>query len=136
MDENKNKTRMAVWFYPESWAIAEKMYPLDNCKSKSEYIEKAVAFYTGYLNTKDSAEFLADSLTSVIGGTIHDSENRLARMLFKQAVELSVLTGISAAKLNVSNLDLRELRQDCVDAVKRSNGTINLEKAIRSEQGV
>ncbi|MEG1884560.1 MAG: hypothetical protein RR224_12725, partial [Clostridia bacterium] len=87
-EENQNKTRMAVWLYPETWELVERMHPLNNCKSKSEYIERAIVFYTGYINSKNSTEFLADSLTSAIGGTVHDSENRIARMIFKLSVEL------------------------------------------------
>lgn len=135
-EENGIKTRMAVWLYPETWELAERMVLQDNCKSKSEYIERAVQFYAGYVSSQDSTEFLVPTLVSAMGGTIHDSENRIARLLFKQAVELSMLTQVVASKLNISNVDLRELRRECVDAVKRSNGSLDLEKTAREKQGL
>lgn len=45
------KERQAVWLYPETKMLIEKHMDADNCKSQSEYIEKAVRFYSGYLDS-------------------------------------------------------------------------------------
>ena len=43
----KDKVKFALWITPEAKAIVEGHYLADNCKSQSEYIEKAVRFYSG-----------------------------------------------------------------------------------------
>lgn len=132
----EERVKFALRISPQIQKLVKDMCPRDNCQSQNEFIEKAIIYYAGFISSKDSTEFLNSTLLSAIGGTVHDSENRIARMIFKLSVELSMLTNVVASKLNVSNIDLRELRRECVDAVKRSNGTIELEKAAREKQGL
>ena len=40
LDENKKK--FALWIHPSSLEKVERLYQLDNCRSKSEFIEKAI----------------------------------------------------------------------------------------------
>lgn len=40
MDETKKK--FALWAYPSTMEKVERLYQLDNCRSRSEFIEKAV----------------------------------------------------------------------------------------------
>ena len=42
MEENKQK--FALWAYPDTLEAVEKKYRQENCRSKSEFIEKAVHF--------------------------------------------------------------------------------------------
>lgn len=59
--------------------------------SRTEMIEDALRFYLGFLSAEKSEDYLLQSLSSMLGGTVKDSENRLARMDFKMAVELAKL---------------------------------------------
>ena len=43
------KQKMAVYFQPETIKKIEQEYHEDNCSSKTEFIEKAVKFYIGYI---------------------------------------------------------------------------------------
>ena len=43
MDENKKK--FALWIHPSTLEKAERLYKLDNCRSKSEFIEKALQLF-------------------------------------------------------------------------------------------
>lgn len=47
------KEKMAVYFQPETIKKIEQEYKEDNCASKTEFIEKAVKFYIGYLRQQD-----------------------------------------------------------------------------------
>ena len=63
MDETKKK--FAMWAYPTTLEKVERLYRLDNCRNKSEFIEKAVLFYAGYgrlscLRLDDMKEFYSD----------------------------------------------------------------------------
>ena len=59
MDENKRK--FALWIHPSTLEKVDRLYALDNCKSKSEYIEKAVLFYSGYVTAQDGKDDLGSN---------------------------------------------------------------------------
>ena len=62
----ENKTRMAVWFTPSIISRMDGWLKEDNCKTRSEFIEKALRFYMGYLGSCDSTEYLSKALVTVI----------------------------------------------------------------------
>ena len=43
------KKKFALWLTPETKELVERCYQLDNSQSQSEFIERAIQFYTGYL---------------------------------------------------------------------------------------
>ena len=64
----------------------------------------------------------------MISGTIEATENRLARMDFKLAVEIAKLAHIMASVYEIDAETLQRLQQKCVEEVKRINGTIWFEE--------
>ena len=64
----ENKRKYAHWLRPDTIKLAEEMYRRDNCASRSEYIEKAIHFYTGFISEKDSSQFLSKTLTTLCEG--------------------------------------------------------------------
>ena len=63
-EEAKNKKKFPLWMYPETRELVADWYRRDNCQSQSEFIEKAVRFYMGYLGTEDTSEYLSDALVA------------------------------------------------------------------------
>ena len=61
-------------------------------------------------------------------------EARTCRLLFKVAVELDMVLNVLAAGMEISKGALEELRGQCVQNVKRTNGTVTLEKAIEFQE--
>ena len=68
-------------------------------------------------------------------GTVEDSEHRIARLLFKLAVETSMMMNVLAAGMEISEEDLRQLRARCVREVKQTNGNISLKDAVKYQKG-
>ena len=68
MDETKKK--FALWAYPTTLEKVERLYQLDNCRSKSEFIEKAVLFYAGYVCAEDCREYFPEAIVSTIQGSL------------------------------------------------------------------
>ena len=57
----KNKTKFALWVYPQTLNDVENHYRFDNCRSQSEFIERAIKFYIGYLDEKKRRQlYLSD----------------------------------------------------------------------------
>ena len=51
----ENRHRHTVWMDDAVWDQVESHYQKDNCSTKNEYIEKAIQFYSGYLNSERAA---------------------------------------------------------------------------------
>lgn len=130
------KQRFGLKIFPETLEIVDTLFKHDNCKSRSEFIEKAVRFYCGYLLNKEhtATEFIAPQLTAMAEGIVKGTEHRLSRALFKIAVELGAVTHMLAAVHEIDDDTMIKLRAMCIDEVKRINGVINFEKAVRYQR--
>ena len=125
-----NKERTAVWLYPETMDRLDGWMNKDNCKSRSEFIEKALCFYMGYLGTEDTSSYLSKTLLTSIQGTLQKTENRVASNLFRLAVEISMMMHLLATTLNITDEELHQLRGRCVAEVKKTRGKIRLDDAV------
>ena len=114
----------------------EKNYREDNCEKKSEFIEKAVNFYCGYLNMNKSEEFLSPVLNDVIKKQFTQSNKRISRLIFKLAVELAITMNIVAFNQGVDKEVLRTLRGECVKEVKKTNGIFTFDEADDWQKGL
>lgn len=130
MPNPKGKKKFALWFYPETEQKINEVYKKNGFKSKSEFIEKAIIFYCGYITASDYREYLPNVVLSTMKGTLDSFENRMARLLFKMAVEIAMMLHVTAASNNIEKDTLIALRGMCVDEVKKIQGTIKLEDAV------
>lgn len=126
-----NKQKFALWAYPNTLEEVDKAYEGDNCKSKSEFIEKAINFYLGFLKQEDNINYLAPRITSSVDAVVHGTEQRINRNLFKIAVELGKLSHMLAAVNDVDEETLQELHEMCLDEVRHINGVINFDRAVK-----
>jgi hypothetical protein len=110
-------------------------YRKDNCQSQSEFIEKAIRFYCGYISAEEGVRFLPAAITSALTGMVDSLENRMARLIFKLAVEMAMMMNILAANAEVDEALLRKLRGKCVDDVKKSIGAVTFEDVVRFQKG-
>ncbi len=78
-----NKEKFALWAYPDTMEEVTAAYENDNCKSKSEFIEKAIQFYLGYLKQERNVNYLSPRITSQMNAIIAGTEQRLSRNLFR-----------------------------------------------------
>ena len=128
------KEKMAVYFQPETMRKIEHEYRGDNCSSKTEFIEKAVKFYIGYLRQQEEVNYLSPLITETVKAQIKGSEQRLARLMFKVAVELGKLSHMTAAINDVDDETLDKLHVMCVNEVRRINGIIDYEDAVNYQK--
>lgn len=131
-----NKIRFAVYLFPETMKTITGLYKGDSCSTKSEFIEKAIRFYCGYLlqNKPELIEYLAPQIGTITDGIIKGSEQRLSRAIFKLAVEVGVQTHVLAAINDIDESTLFKLRSMVSDEVRRINGVINFENALRYQR--
>ena len=129
-----NKVKFALWVYPQTMKDVEVHFKSDNCKSQSEFIEKAIRFYIGYLDEEKSVNYISPMITETVKAQIKGTEQRLARLLFKVAVELGKLSHMLAAANDVDDETLRQLHIMCVNEVRKINGIIDYEEAVEYQR--
>ena len=137
MSEKKEvRVRFPLRLSQDTDSLVKAAMLRDNCQSQNEFIEKAIRFYAGHIAARDGAAALSESLVSVIRGTLDDSENRIARLLFKLAVELSMTMHVVAANKGIGDMPLARLRGKCVEDVRKSIGSVNMEKINEYQNGM
>lgn len=129
------KRKFALWISKDTIEKAKKHYKDDNCSSASEFIEKAILFYLGYLSSQENQDYLAQVIPATVKGIVDESSNRMGRLLFKMAVEQAVISNILAAVCDVNQQELKRLRGQCVQEIRRTNGMISFENALDWQQG-
>ena len=131
----ENKKKFALWVYPDTLEKVEEIYRSDDCESKSEFIEKAIRFYIGYLQSADKKGYLPSVVTSTLKSIVAESDNRQNRMLFKLAVEIAIMQNLMASLNEIDSLSLERLRGECVQEVKRLSGGFTFEDALTWQKG-
>lgn len=134
MSGNAEKTKFSIRVDTELLELADAYIRDSTVQNRTELIEDALRFYLGFLTTKRAEDYLLQSLSSVMTGTVQDSENRIARMDFKLAVELSKLAHVIAYTHDVDEEALHKLHLKCLDEVKRINGAIAFEDAYKYQK--
>ena len=134
-NEKADKNRHSIWLTDEAWSAVCYHYREDNCSAHNEYIEKAIRFYSGYLDTQHANSYLPRVLSDVLEGKLGALGSRIGKLLFKLAVELHVSSNIIASNIDVELDTLEKVRGRCVKEVKQVNGEIKFEDALKYQKG-
>ena len=127
---NKDENRLNFRMKPETAQKLEHWYKADHCRSRNEFVEKAVNFYADALAAENSTT-LPLAIQTAIDSRLKLFEDRIASLLYKQAVEMDMAMSILLQSLNVSEEVLRQERAKSIAAVKRTNGQLRLEQRLR-----
>ena len=126
MAEKDLKRKFALWIRPSLLEEVDSLYESDNCASRSEFMEKALRFYIGYLSSEKNKDYLADVIPSTVKGIMDETANRMGRLLFKMAVSENIL----AAVCDVDPQDVTRLRGQCIEEIRKTNGLLSFDKAL------
>ena len=129
---SNEKNRFPFRMKPETMQKIEQWYQASNCRSKNEFIEKAVNFYADYLALNSDNQILPKAVLSTIEGRLGLLEKNLSAVTFNHAVELDMLVGIIAQAYQFSRESLERRRAQSVRNVKSTNGRVSLEKCARA----
>jgi len=132
---HEKKQRIPVWLYPDTLRAIDTAMEQANCKSRSEFLENAARMYAGYISANNALTYLPPVLMSAVRGAVQDSENRIARLLFKQAVELDMVMNVIAGTMRVDEDTVKQLRATCIENVKKTGGTVTFDAAVKYQRG-
>ena len=132
--DNDSK-RIGLYINQDLLKACDNAISRTNATSRSDFISNAIEFYIAWLDSKNTTKVLTPALESVIGSKILDTEDRIARVLFKQGVELAMLMHVVAPANDITESQLKDLRRICVEEVKRNSGKYKFEDAFRFQKG-
>lgn len=135
MPTPKKQTQICTVAISETLDKIGQLYTEDDCRSKSEFIEKAVQFYIDHLTAEDQRSMLPNAMLSSMKSIVAESDNRICRLLFKMAVELAVTMNVVAANSDIDDVSLERLKGECVKEVKRLNGNFTFKDANDWQRG-
>lgn len=133
--EEHGKSRHTIWLPDETWNRVKLLYKEDNCFSQSEFVEKAIRFYDGYLHTAKSSAFLPKALLEVLEGTLGVYGDRLGRLLFKLAVEHNMTNHLLGGDVDMTREEYNKMRGSSVREVSATHGTISFKDVLLLYQG-
>ena len=129
------KQQKKIWLYPQTEGKIKAHLKEANCASDSEFVEKAINFYCGYLASKNDSEYLPKLLLNSIDSLIETQLIPIRRLLFKEAVELNKLSQVIATTVDIDGDTLYRLQAKCQEEVKHINGILGFEKAYEKQRG-
>ena len=119
-DGDNARVRFALYTDEATLEQVKQNYKQDGCGCMSEYVTKAIRYYTELHSLADCSHVVPDIIASTLKDITRESDNRQERLLFKPAVELAILQNVVAANYGISKTDLERLRGICVNEVKKS----------------
>ena len=131
---NENKNRHTVWLTDETWNVVKEHYRKDNCSAQNEYIEKAIRFYSGYLDTEQADSYLPRVLAEMLEGKLSALGSRIGKLLFKLSVEEAIMAHIVAYGFDVDLDTLKKAKVMCIKDVKETNGEIDFDAAYKYQK--
>ena len=129
------KGRYSLWLSNENIKKADIVYPLDHCKSRSEFVDRAIRFYCGYVESSIAEDYIADVFVQTLFPKLDNMKKDLIKSVYNMALQLSMLIHFEAASCDYSDEELRQLRNKCIVDIKRAQGVIDFEKAIHYQRG-
>ena len=131
MAVSNEKERFVIYLYPETLEKINELYRVDDCHSRSQFVEKALRFYIGYLLAEDDASYLPTAMLSNMKSIVAESENKISRTFYKVAVELAMIQNAFAfSHKDITPESLIALRKSIEKEVKSINGMLTLEDAV------
>ena len=102
---------------------------LNPSKSRNQIIEDCINMYYGFTSAEISQDFLCQTVGQKVEGVVGQFDNHLGRILFKQSLEMNVLTKIMANSMHISKDEYERLRKTALDETRSSKGIINIYEA-------
>jgi len=127
------KIKFPLWLMPDTKATVECLYRQDGCNSQSEFIEKAILFYCGYLQSEYAGDFLPKILGETLEAILSMFGDRIGKLLLKQAVEQNVCNHILASDTDIDAQTYQQMRGKSYQEVLRTNGQISFPEVLRQQ---
>ena len=125
------KKKVSLYLTDETYTEVKQSYRKGHCSSYNEFLERAIVYYLGYVNSEYMTDYLSPTIMSSVKAASDENTKRITRILFKLAVEIAVMNNLFAASLDIDEEKISSLRRECENEVRKLNGDFNMNDAIR-----
>ena len=108
--KTEEKRRHSVWLDDATWSKVQYHYKLDGCTTQNDFIDKAIQFYCGYLQSEYAGDFLPKILGETLEAILSMFGDRIGKLLLKQAVEQNVCNHILASDTDIDAQTYQQMR--------------------------
>lgn len=133
---DNGKVKKGFWIADDLDEKIDIYLRLDNCASRSEFVENALKFYIGYLNTHNASAFLPEVLSTILIGTMDNFGQRIGSQLHKLAVEQNMCNHILVEDTDMDERDYQLMRGRSVREVQSTNGRISFKEVLDFQKSV
>ena len=132
----EEKRRHSVWLDDATWSKVQHHYKLDGCTTQNDFIDKAIQFYCGYLQSEYAGDFLPKILGETLEAILSMFGDRIGRLLFKQTVEHNVMNHILACDTDIDAATYQKMRGMSYQEVVQTHGQISFPEVLRKEKAL
>ena len=112
---------------PEQWRLCTQMCQEFGYKNYSEFLREAIDFYADWKMRGTTEKVITPEIESIVRTIIGKTEDRISRLLFKNAVELHLLTRLIYHDFNYKPEEVQAVRNEAIRLVGDTNGSLNLD---------
>ena len=105
-------------------------YCTKNEISRSELIEKSLKLFLATRVIADKCDVLVPELAECIAHASDNGITKISKGLFRYAVGVEMLIAILADTFDVNKNELKDIRREAVNNVRRTRGKFNLDDLI------
>ena len=100
-----------------------------------DFVSQAIRNYCAEIDGAKNLDVLCDRIYKIVSAEVDSQTSRMVHMLFKIAVEMAIQNHLLAAGyVNLTEEEMRWIRNNCTNNVRKSHGFILFEKALADEQ--
>ena len=124
---SENFESKGVRLCPEQWRLCTQMCQEFGYKNYSEFLREAIDFYADWKMRGATEKVITPEIESIVRTIIGKTEDRISRLLFKNTVELHLLTRLIYHDFNYKPEEVQAVRNEAIRLVGDTNGSLNLD---------
>ena len=124
---SENFESKGVRLRPEQWRLCTQMCQEFGYKNYSEFLREAIDFYADWKMRGTTEKVITPEIESIVRTIIGKTEDRILRLLFKNTVELHLLTRLIYHDFNYKPEEVQAIRNEAIRLVGDTNGSLNLD---------
>ena len=124
---SENFESKGVRLRPEQWRLCTQMCQEFGYKNYSEFLREAIDFYAAWKMRGTTEKVITPEIESIVKTIIGKTEDRISRLLFKNTVELHLLTRLIYHDFNYKPEEVQAICNEAIRLVGDTNGSLNLD---------
>ena len=124
---SENFESKGVRLRPEQWRLCTQRCQEFGYKNYSEFLREAIDFYADWKMRGTTEKVITPEIESIVITIIGKTEDRISRLLFKNTVELHLLTRLIYHDFNYKPEEVQAVRNEAIRLVGDTNGSLNLD---------